>query len=71
MKFMKKGTRLKHYKGGRYTVLGQGTHSETLEDMVIYQNDKDKKIWIRPLEMFFETVEFKGETVMRFEEVDE
>jgi hypothetical protein len=68
---MEKGRKLRHYKGGRYTVIGQGAHSETLEDMIIYQNDKDKKVWIRPLQMFYETVEFKGETVMRFEVVNE
>lgn len=66
---MKKGTKLKHYKGGRYTVIDQGTHSETLEDMIIYQNDVDKKIWIRPLQMFYEEVEYKGEYVSRFKEV--
>jgi hypothetical protein len=66
---MQKGTKLVHYKGGKYTVLDQGTHSETLEDMIIYQNDKDKKVWIRPLQMFYEEVEFKGEIVPRFKEI--
>jgi hypothetical protein len=66
---MEVGTKLQHYKGGKYTVLGEGTHSETLEDMVIYQNDKDKKVWIRPLQMFYEEVEYKGETVPRFKKI--
>jgi hypothetical protein len=67
VKTLLNGINLRHYKGGIYTVLGYGTHSETLEDMVIYQNNKDKKIWVRPLQMFYETVEFNGEDVMRFE----
>ena len=61
------GTRLKHYKGGEYTILGQGIHSETSEHMVIYQSDTDGQIWLRPLHMFHESVEVDGETLMRFE----
>ena len=63
---LKSGTKLTHYKGGKYTVLGQGTHSETLENMIVYQNESDKKVWIRPLNMFYEVVEYKGYTVPRF-----
>ena len=68
---LEKGVKLKHYKGGKYTVVGQGTHSETLEDMIIYQNDKDKKVWIRPINMFYEEVEYKESFVARFEELKE
>lgn len=64
------GMKVIHYKGGIYTILHQGTHSETGEDMIIYQNDADKRIWIRPLQMFYETVEVKGEDEFRFMEVE-
>lgn len=63
----KKGTKLRHYKGGKYTVIGLATHTETLEEMLIYQNDKDNKVWVRPINMFYEELEFNGEIVARFE----
>lgn len=66
---MKINAKLQHYKGGNYTVIGQGTHSETLENMLIYQNDADRKVWIRPLKMFYEEVEWNGEWVPRFKEI--
>lgn len=56
-----------HYKGGRYTVLRVGIHSETLEELVVYQAQYgDKLIWIRPLAMFFETVDVDGAATPRF-----
>ncbi len=33
-----------HYKGGFYTVLGFGFHSEDLSELVIYQANADKKL---------------------------
>ena len=43
-------------------------HSETLEDMVIYQDvsDPDKR-WARPAYMWNETVEADGRSFKRFE----
>lgn len=63
---LERGVKLQHYKGGKYTVLNIGTHSETLEEVVIYQNDADRKVWVRAISMFYEDVEFKGEWVPRF-----
>lgn len=57
----------RHYKGGHYTVLGVGLHSETLEELVIYRAEYGEKlIWIRPLAMFFETVNIDGTLTPRF-----
>ena len=43
----------RHYKGDKYIVLGVGTHSETLEECVIYrQLYGTGKIWIRPASLF-------------------
>ncbi|HPT08625.1 MAG TPA: DUF1653 domain-containing protein [bacterium] len=57
----------KHYKGKEYEVLGVAKHSETLEDLVIYQALYGKKqIWVRPLNMFLEKVEIDGKKVSRF-----
>lgn len=55
-----------HYKNKRYKVTGVARHSETLEEMVIYEalypNDLGK-VWVRPKKMFLETVsagEYRG-----------
>lgn len=47
-----KGQRFKHYKGGKYTVNGIYTHTETQEGLVTYTCDKGF-CWARPVEMFF------------------
>ncbi len=46
----------RHFKGTLYRVLGTGKHSETEEDMVFYQAVGSDQNWIRPLQMFTETV---------------
>ena len=63
-----------HYKGMKYRVLGVAKHSETLEDLVIYEalyDNKVSKLWVRPLEMFLEKIEKDGKFVNRFEFVGE
>lgn len=58
----------KHYKGKYYEVLDVARHSETLEYFVVYKTlYGDFDTWIRPLEMFTETVEVDGKLVKRFE----
>lgn len=56
-----------HYKGQYYKVLYLAKHSETLEDLVVYQAQYgDHKIWVRPLGMFLETISIDGEKIERF-----
>ncbi len=58
----------RHYKNKLYKVLDTATHSETLEQFVVYQPlYGEGKMWIRPEEMFNEEVEIEGEMVKRFE----
>lgn len=59
--------RYQHYKGNIYDVVAIARHSETGEEMVVYQSVKDiTEYWVRPLPMFTETVDHEGETVPRF-----
>jgi len=64
-----------HYKGGIATVIGIAKHSETQEEFVVYahverQTGKNR-LWIRPKNMFLETVEVDGKKVPRFAPVKE
>jgi cupin 2 domain-containing protein len=49
--------RYRHYKGNEYTVLGTARHSETLEELVVYRQEYGEHgLWVRPAEMFLQTV---------------
>ena len=66
---MEKGI-YRHFKGNKYEVIGTGLHSETQEEMVIYKAlYDDGQIWIRPLSMWDEMVEYNGEMVKRFTKI--
>ncbi len=58
----------RHYKGSFYQVLAVARHSETEEILVVYQAlYGDYGFWVRPLDMFRETVEREGRAIPRFE----
>ena len=60
--------RYRHYKGNEYTVLGVARHSETEEELIVYQQEfGDRSLWVRPKPMFLETVEIDGQEVARFQ----
>lgn len=62
----------RHHKGNEYEVIGTGTHTESGEEMVIYTALYAPYItWLRPYEMFFETVEVNGEQVPRFAKIED
>ena len=57
----------RHFKGNEYMVLYTAKHSETLEDMVVYQAlYGERGIWVRPACMWNETVERDGKAYKRF-----
>ncbi|MFA6322289.1 MAG: DUF1653 domain-containing protein [Candidatus Buchananbacteria bacterium] len=59
----------RHYKNKDYKVIGLAKHSETLEDMVVYEalyDNKESKLWVRPKELFVDSVEVNGQTVPHF-----
>lgn len=65
---IKKGV-YKHYKGDHYRVLSVAKHSETLEDMVVYEcmyANPTSEIWVRPASMWSEKVDFEGKSIDRF-----
>jgi len=56
-----------HYKGGEYQVYGIARHSETEEELVVYRPlYGEGALWVRPLSMFTETIEVRGQLVQRF-----
>lgn len=57
----------RHFKGGEYEIIGIAKHSETLEDIVVYQAlYGEKQLWVRPLSMFLETVIKDNKPIKRF-----
>lgn len=64
-----------HYKTGKYyQVIRIARHSETLEELVVYEclyKNSVSKIWVRPKNMFLEKVELNGKKVPRFKLVVE
>lgn len=57
----------RHYKGNEYFVFQVATHSETREPLVFYRClYGDYSWWVRPLDMFTESVELAGEMIPRF-----
>ena len=57
----------RHFKGNIYRILHIAKHSETLEEMVVYQAMYGERgIWVRPLSMFEEEIERDGKTIRRF-----
>ncbi len=64
---LKKG-KYRHFKGKEYELLEIATHSETLEQMVVYRAlYGDRGIWVRPAGMWSETVEKDGYIGPRFQ----
>ena len=60
-----------HFKGNKYRLEHIAFYSETQERMVVYQAlYGDRKYWVRPEKMFFETIERDGKRFSRFTEID-
>lgn len=64
--------RYRHFKGNEYRVLHLARHSETMEELVVYQAlYGEGGIWVRPAAMWEETVERDGQSYLRFAYVGE
>ena len=78
MKEIQIGRCYQHYRNQQlYRVVGLARHSETLEEMVIYQALYDCEkfgsnvIWTRPKKLFLKEVFHDGKITPRFQEVTE
>jgi cupin 2 domain-containing protein len=62
--------RYRHYKGNECTLLGLARHSETHEELVVYRQEYGEHgLWVRPKQMFLETVKVDCQEVPRFQQV--
>lgn len=62
-----------HYKGNFYKVIGVAKHSETLEDLVVYEtlyDNPESKLWARPLKMFTENIVVNGKEIPRLKFIE-
>lgn len=71
----------RHYKGNEYEVLGTVYHSETEELLVLYRplydeentekdTNKRSNLWVRPYDMFNESIESENKKIKRFTFID-
>ena len=62
------GSVYEHYSRGiRYKILAVARHSETLEELIVYQAlYGEYDVWVRPLTMFLEDVIVNGQSQPRF-----
>ncbi|GAC18999.1 DUF1653 domain-containing protein [Paraglaciecola arctica] len=59
--------RYRHYKGNEYEVIGVAKHSEDETELVVYRPlYGERGLWVRPLDMFTETVQVEGLDTPRF-----
>jgi hypothetical protein len=61
------GEIFEHYKKKRYKILAVARHSESLEELVVYQAlYGEGDVWVRPLSLFLESIEVEGVLMPRF-----
>jgi len=63
----------RHYKNKPYRYIGLVRHSETLEEMALYETLYENKLgtmWVRPKDMFFENVTIEGQSRARFQPIE-
>ncbi len=72
-KELKLGGLYQHYKGKTYRVLKVVRHSESLEELVLYEalyKNNLGNFWVRPKKMFLESVVVNGVSTLRFKKVE-
>lgn len=60
----------RHFKGKNYRLIDIVRHSETLEELVLYEalyENELGRLWVRPLNLFVGYTEQAGKLIKRFE----
>ena len=57
--------RYRHYKGGVYELVCEAVIEADHTPVIVYRGE-DGRTWVRPKDVFFETVEVDGAHVPRF-----
>lgn len=63
----------RHYKNKSYKYIGEARHSESLDELVLYEaryRNELGSLWVRPKEIFFENLEIDGKVQPRFKQVE-
>ncbi|MFY9589592.1 DUF1653 domain-containing protein [Rickettsia endosymbiont of Halotydeus destructor] len=61
-----------HYKGKQYKVIATAKHTETAEELVVYQALYDDfAFWVCPVDMFNWLITIKGKQIPRFKYLSE
>ena len=50
----------KHYKGNKYKIITFARHSETCEEMIVYESVIDGATWVRPKSMWNDVIDTAG-----------
>ena len=58
----------RHWKGDLYRCLVVATHTETKETMVVYQSERTKIVWCRPLNLWNKPALIPGDLNFREEQ---
>ena len=58
------GKTYRHYKGNLYKIIALAKHSETCEDMIVYQSVVSGEVWVRPKQMWNDVIDKTG--LLRF-----
>lgn len=69
----KNGQLFLHYKNKPYKGIGVARHSETLEELMVYESLYDNdlgRLWVRPKDMYFSNIEKDGRLIRRFAPVE-
>ena len=58
----------RHFKGGMYELISVARDSENPDNLLAVYRALygEGELWVRPLDMFFETVLCDGESILRF-----
>lgn len=66
------GKKFRHFKGCEYELVCIAYDSETQQEMIVYRAlYGEKKVWVRPKDMFFGQVERDGKMFDRFALMEE